>query len=76
MKNITLSIDVKVLATVRRYAVDRDSSINGLVRDYLTSLAERHDRASQARRQLRKLSAHSRARTGTKSWTRADLHER
>ena len=76
MKNITLSVDEKVLAAVRRYAVERDSSVNGLVREYLNSLAARQDRARQARRQLRKLSDHSRARIGMKSWTRDELHER
>ena len=34
MKNITLSVDEKVLAAVRRYAVEHESSVNGLVREY------------------------------------------
>ncbi len=76
MKNITLSVDEDVLTAVRRYAVERDASVNGLVREFLTSIAQRHDRARKARTRLRQLSNRSRARLGRKSWTRDDLHER
>jgi hypothetical protein len=76
MKNITLSVDEDVLATVRRHAAERNSSVNALVREYLTSLAVQHDRAHTARVRLRELSAQSKGRLGQKDWTRADLHER
>jgi hypothetical protein len=36
MKNITLSVDEKVLAVVRRHAAERNCSFNALVRNYLT----------------------------------------
>jgi hypothetical protein len=76
MKNITLSVDEDVLATVRRHAAERNSSVNALVRDYLTGLAAHQDRAKSARARLRKLSAQSQGRLGKKTWTRQDLHER
>ena len=76
VKNITLSVDETVLAVVRRYAAEHDCSVNALVRDYLTGLAKRQDRAKKARRRLRKLSSRSAARIGAKSWSRAELHER
>ena len=76
MKNITLSVDEKVLATVRRHAAERNSSVNALVRDYLTGLATHQDRAKSARARLRRLSAQSQGRLGKKTWTRQDLHER
>ncbi len=76
MKNITLSVDETVLAAVRRYAAEHDCSVNALVREYLTRLAERQDRARKARQSLRKLSNKSTARIGAKSWNRAELHER
>jgi hypothetical protein len=75
MKNITLSVDEKVLAAVRRYAAERDQSVNAMVRDFLTSVAQRQDRARQARQRIRELSKRSRARIGTKTWTRDQLHE-
>jgi len=76
MKNITLSVDEHVLAAVRRHAAEHDSTVNALVRDYLTNLAAHADRAKHARERLRQLSAQSQGRLGKKTWTREDLHDR
>jgi len=76
MKNITLSIDDGVLDTVRRYSAQRDTSVNALVREYLTNLAGHENRAGRARSRLRQLSKQSQGRLGSKSWPREDLHER
>jgi hypothetical protein len=76
MKNITLSVEDEVLAAVRRYAVERNSSVNALVREYLTNLAQHQDRARRARIRLRQLSKKSQGQLGEKAWTREDLHER
>ena len=76
MKNITLSVDENILATVRRHAAERNSTVNALVREYLTGLAAHEDRAKRARARLRQLSARSQGRLGKKTWTREDLHDR
>lgn len=76
MKNITLSIDEEVLAAVRRRAAEQNSSVNALVREYLTNLAAHEDRAARARARLLELSEESQARIEEKTWTRDDLHER
>ncbi len=76
MKNITLSVDEDTLAEVRRYAANRDSSVNALVREFLREIATREDRARKARQKIRELSESSKARIGSRSWTRTDLHER
>lgn len=76
MKNITLSVDDEVLAAVRRYTAERNSSVNALVREYLTTLAGHQDRARRARAKIRQLSKQSQLRLGKKTWTRSDLHER
>lgn len=76
MKNITLSVEEEVLESVRRYAAERRSTVNGLVREYLGNLAQHEDRARRARAQLRKLSEQTQGRLGKKTWTRQDLHER
>ena len=76
MKNITLSVDENVLAAVRRYAVEHNCSVNGLVREFLSGISEREDRARKARRRIRQLSNRSSARLREKSWRREDLHER
>lgn len=75
MKNITLSIDEEVLAAVRRYAAQHNSSVNRLVREYLTRISEKEARAHQARQRIRELSDQSEARLGSKRWTRDELHE-
>ena len=76
MKNITLSIDEKVLAAARRYAAEHNSSVNGLVREFLGGIAQRDDRAAKARQRIRELSDASGGRIGAKSWRREELHER
>ena len=76
VQNITLSVEDEVLAAVRRYAVERNSSVNALVREYLTNIAQHHDRARRARTRLIQLSKKSKGQLGKKTWTREDLHER
>jgi hypothetical protein len=76
MKNITLSVEDNVLANVRRLAAERNSTVNALVRDYLTSLAAHDNRAKRARVRLRQLSTRSQGQLGKKRWSRDDLHDR
>jgi len=76
MKNITLSIEEDVISAVRRYAAERDRTVNGLVRDFLREIASREDKVKSARKRIRELSLKSTARIGTAKWTRDDLHER
>ncbi len=75
MKNITLSVDEKVLAAVRRYAAEHDSSVNGLVREYLQKIAFSEDRARMARTRIQELSRRSPARVGPVTWKRGELHD-
>ena len=76
MRNITLSVDDDVLAAVRRHANEQNSSVNALVREYLTNLAAHENRADRARARLRQLSKQSTGRLGKKTWTREELHDR
>lgn len=76
MKNITLSVEDEVLTTVRRYAAERNSSVNALVREYLGNVAQHEDRARRARSRLQELSQQSQGQLGDKTWRRDDLHER
>ncbi|HLH04299.1 MAG TPA: DUF6364 family protein [Bryobacteraceae bacterium] len=76
MKNITLSIEERVLAIVRQRAAEQNSSVNALVREFLNTLAAQEDRAARARKRIRELSQKSQGRLGRKTWTRDDLHDR
>jgi Family of unknown function (DUF6364) len=77
--NITLSLDEKTVKEVRKIAVERDTTLTGLVREYLEKLATESAASGRRRRQLEALErsfAESESRMGKKTWTRADLHER
>lgn len=76
MKNITLAIDDEVLAAARAYAAHKNTTVNALVRDYLTRLARQEDRAAQARQRLVALSEESQASFGGWQWNRDEIYDR
>jgi hypothetical protein len=76
MKNLTLSVDDRILAAVRRYAAQHDTSLNKLVRGYLERIAKRQDHAREVRSRIRELSEQSPARLGARRPQRDALHER
>ena len=78
MKNITLAVEDDVLAAVRELAAERKTTVNGLVRDYLSSLAEeaRKEAAARAREKLVRLSEESTAGMGDWKWNREELYDR
>ena len=53
MKNITLAVEDDVLAAVRKLAAERETTVNGLVRDYLESLAKQASKDDAARARQR-----------------------
>ena len=76
MKNITLSVEEEVLKDVRRYAAERGTTVNALVRQFLTEIAGRDERLKQAKEELRRLSENSAARLGRDDkWNREELYE-
>ena len=76
MKNITLAVDEEVLAKVRRLAAEQDTTVNAMVREYLTHLAGREDRVKDAMAEFLKMTKDSKLEVGPITWTRDDLHER
>jgi len=77
MKNITLAIDDGVLRAARRYAAAHDTTVNGLVRAYLTRIATEDDRVTTARKELLELAETSPARLGPGwKWNREELYDR
>lgn len=76
VKKITLTVDEKILKAARRHAAERDSSVHKLVREFLSSVSEREDRARAARLRIQQLIRHSTARVGPKTWRREDLYDR
>ena len=78
MKNITLAVEDSVLAAVRVLAAEKKTTVNGLVRDYLESLAEqvRKERSARARAELVRLSQETTASMGDWKWNREELYDR
>jgi hypothetical protein len=76
MKSITLAVDDKVLAKVRRIAAEQNTTVNAMVRAYLTHLAGRDDRVLQAMARLSELTRKSNVEVGEITWKRDDLYER
>lgn len=76
MKNVTLAVDENVLADVRRYAAENNTSVNALVRQALEAIAERSRRQQTEWDALFEEADQAGARVGAKTWSRDDLHER
>ena len=74
-KNITLSVDAGVLAKVRRIAAEKDTTVNALVRCYLTRMVDHEDRAKNARLELVKLIERSTWNPGPDfKWSREEIY--
>lgn len=75
-KNITLSVDESVLRKVKILAAERRTSVNALVRDYLSSLAAKTSAEDEAREALLKLIRETDADMGEQKWNREALYDR
>jgi hypothetical protein len=76
MKNITLAVDEAVLDRVRVIAAERKTTVNAMVRDYLTETAAQVGRREAARRALLDLIDNSTADMGPNyKWNREALYE-
>jgi len=76
MANLTLTIDAELLRKARRIALDRNSSVNKLVREYLERLtASREERLRKAEELIAYAKRVGKGRTML-AGTREDLHRR
>jgi hypothetical protein len=77
--NITLSLDDDLVKKVRKIAVERDTTLTGMVRGYLEGLAA-EDISSGRRRRERETLERSfdryHFRVGKRTWKRSDLYVR
>lgn len=74
--NLTITVDDGVLKRARIRALEQDTSVNAVLRDYLESYAGGPDRRREAVARLLELSRATRSGRGTATWTRDELHER
>ena len=73
--NITLSIDEEIMKKVRKIAIDKNTTLTAMVRDYLTAVANSDVGLKQQRVAELKDSIQRHARDlGSRTWTRDDLY--
>ena len=77
--NVTLSLEADLVKKVRKIAVDRDTTLTAMIREYLEQVAA-EDAASGRRRRERQALERSfetfQFKVGKRTWKRADLYER
>jgi Family of unknown function (DUF6364) len=77
--NVTLSLDSELVKKVRKIAVDRDTTLTGMVRQYLEQVAAEelaHGRKRREREALEQSFERFQFKIGKRTWTRAELHAR
>jgi hypothetical protein len=75
-KNLTLTLDESLLRAARKVALERSTSVNQLVREFLASLVRETDRQQTALARLDEILRTTRIQVGRRTWKREDLHER
>ncbi len=75
-QNLTLVVEENLLLAARKIALDRRTSVNQLVREYLATLVEESGRKRLARARLMQTFETGLVEVGDRNWSRDDLHER
>ena len=76
MKSINVVVDDKTLANAEQFAFKLNTSVAGLVNDFLHQLPRTESDQAEARRQFIELSKAARGEVGPRTWTRSDLYDR
>lgn len=77
--NVTLSLDEELVRRVQKIAEQRDTTLTGMVREYLEKVAGEGGGSERQRRDVERLKRsfeELQVRIDKRTWTRADLHER
>jgi hypothetical protein len=77
MPNITLSVDEEIIKKVRKIAIDKNTTLTAMVRDFLISVTNRDaQKKNEVIRKLQKSFETLSRDMGKRNWTRERLHER
>ena len=76
LRNVTLSIDEDLLLSARKIALDRNTSVNQIVREHLEGLVRENEQQEAAMARVEEMFRESRFELGSKTWTRDSLYER
>ncbi len=74
MANLTITIPEDVLRSARQRALEQGTSVNALLRDYLSQFAGMQSAQAKAAQRVLELSKATRAGRGKAQWVRDDLH--
>jgi hypothetical protein len=69
-------LDEDLLRAARKVAIDRNTSVNQMVRDYLERVVTETDQRQTALARLDEIFRTQRIQVGRRTWKRQDLHER
>src|ERR1700744_4087919 len=78
MANLTLTIDDELLLKARQRAIAEKTSVNAVVREYLTTYAKARDqeRIHRLIRLMDEINEKDRPSSGGKKWTREEIYDR
>jgi len=76
MANLTIAIPDDILKSARRRALEQGTSVNAVLRDYLSQFAGAQSAQASAAQRVLELSRAARSGRGKAKWSRDDLHER
>jgi hypothetical protein len=74
VRKLTLVIEDELMEATRRLALERGTTVNQLVREYLAELVEGRRRAAAER--LKRAMREDLVEISPRTWTRDDLHQR
>jgi len=77
--NVTLTLEDDLVKKVRRIAAERETTLTGMVRDYLENTAASETASGRRRRERAALERSFETiefHVGKRNWKRADLHVR
>lgn len=78
MANLTLAIDDEVLKRARIRALEEDTSVNAVVREFLEEYADERgarERREEALQDLKRIARESKASSGGWKWNREEIYE-
>lgn len=76
MANLTIAVPAEILKSARRRALEQGTSVNAVLRDYLSQFAGAQSAQANAAKRVLELSRTARSGRGKAKWTRDELHQR
>ena len=77
MPNITLSVNDDIIKKVRKIAIDKNTTLTALIRDFLTTIAKQDvQHRKKAAEKIRESFKTKSRNMEVREWTRETLHER